>query len=90
MSDVSAPDFIPHVKCPHRSQTTGSWRSFKPVIDQQTCNRCLSCWIFCPEGAIKQGSEGLLVDLDYCKGCGICASECRKDAIRMVEDVPNG
>ena len=90
MKDVSAPDFIPHVKCPHYAQTTGSWRSLRPVTDQQKCNLCLSCWVFCPEGAIKQSPEGLSVDLDYCKGCGICASECRKDAILMVEDVPNG
>jgi pyruvate ferredoxin oxidoreductase delta subunit len=26
------------------------------------------------------------VDLYHCKGCGICAHECRKGAIRMVEE----
>jgi pyruvate ferredoxin oxidoreductase delta subunit len=25
-----------------------------------------------------------LVDLDFCKGCGVCAYECPKDAIEMV------
>jgi pyruvate ferredoxin oxidoreductase delta subunit len=25
-------------------------------------------------------------DLDHCKGCGICASVCPKDAIEMVEE----
>jgi pyruvate ferredoxin oxidoreductase delta subunit len=29
-----------------------------------------------------------LIDLDYCKGCGICAAICPKGAIQMVlEDV---
>jgi pyruvate ferredoxin oxidoreductase delta subunit len=26
------------------------------------------------------------IDLEYCKGCGICAEECPTKAIRMVED----
>jgi len=32
-----------------------------------------------------QAEEGYYkVNLDYCKGCGICAKECPKDAITMV------
>ncbi|MHA1683533.1 MAG: 4Fe-4S binding protein, partial [Promethearchaeota archaeon] len=27
-----------------------------------------------------------VIDLDYCKGCGICASECPHGAIEMVEE----
>jgi len=26
-------------------------------------------------------------DLFYCKGCGICAHECPKGAIKMVEEI---
>jgi len=26
------------------------------------------------------------VDYDYCKGCGICASECPKEAYTMVTE----
>lgn len=26
---------------------TGSWRTFKPVIDKSKCNDCLICWIYC-------------------------------------------
>ncbi|MFA5614071.1 MAG: 4Fe-4S binding protein, partial [Methanoculleus sp.] len=26
------------------------------------------------------------IDLDYCKGCGICANECPKNAITMVRE----
>jgi pyruvate ferredoxin oxidoreductase delta subunit len=25
-------------------------------------------------------------DYDYCKGCGICAYECPKEAIKMVDE----
>ncbi|MBA4393978.1 MAG: hypothetical protein C0407_10540, partial [Desulfobacca sp.] len=25
-------------------------------------------------------------DLDYCKGCGICARECPKEAIQMIAE----
>lgn len=90
MSESLELDFIPHMKCPQRPLTTGSWRLLKPVIEPEKCNLCMQCWVFCPEGAIRQSNEGLSVDLDYCKGCGICASECRKGAILMVEDVLNG
>jgi pyruvate ferredoxin oxidoreductase delta subunit len=26
------------------------------------------------------------IDLFYCKGCGICAHECKRGAIKMVEE----
>jgi Pyruvate/2-oxoacid:ferredoxin oxidoreductase delta subunit len=26
------------------------------------------------------------IDYDHCKGCGICAEECPKDAIHMEEE----
>ena len=30
--------------------------------------------------------EGVQVDYDYCKGCGICASECPQKAYTMVTE----
>jgi Pyruvate/2-oxoacid:ferredoxin oxidoreductase delta subunit len=27
-----------------------------------------------------------VIDYDYCKGCGICAHECPRHAIEMVEE----
>jgi len=66
---------------------TGSWRTEKPIIDLDQCNKCGLCYIFCPDAAIKQNSEGYFeVDSFYCKGCGICAVECPKKAIAMVEE----
>lgn len=69
---------------------TGSWALAQPEIDSGRCNKCLLCWIFCPEGCIlRQVSEGVeqvpVVDYYYCKGCGICERECPLGAIAMVE-----
>jgi pyruvate ferredoxin oxidoreductase delta subunit len=43
--------------------------------------------MFCPEGCIHETAEGFFAaDLDYCKGCGICAHECWPQAITMIEE----
>ncbi len=66
---------------------TGSWRALRPVIDRGKCIKCLLCWVYCPEPAIIRGEDdGVEVDYDYCKGCGICANECPVKAISMVEE----
>jgi Pyruvate/2-oxoacid:ferredoxin oxidoreductase delta subunit len=36
--------------------------------------------------AIYIENEFPVVDLDYCKGCGICAEECPSKCIAMVEE----
>ena len=66
---------------------TGDWRSQKPIFENSKCNKCGLCYIFCPEGCILQQADGyFMADLFYCKGCGICAEECTKDVITMVEE----
>lgn len=66
---------------------TGGWRAFRPVLDPEKCIHCLICWIYCPDSSILTKDEKMLgFDLDHCKGCGICASVCPKDAIEMVEE----
>lgn len=66
---------------------TGSWRTFRPVRDEEACNNCLFCFIYCPDSSVivKKG-EVVGVDLEHCKGCGICARECPKECIEMVEE----
>lgn len=71
---------------------TGDWRSLRPVIDRKKCipmvkNKpaCYLCWLYCPEGVIRAGVE-VTIDLDYCKGCGICAEECPPRAISMIRE----
>jgi 2-oxoacid:acceptor oxidoreductase delta subunit (pyruvate/2-ketoisovalerate family) len=62
-----------------------SWRSMKPVIERYQCTNCLICWIYCPEPAIYRDADGLVqIDYEHCKGCGICAEECPRKAIKMV------
>jgi NADPH-dependent glutamate synthase beta subunit-like oxidoreductase len=55
------------------------------------CFACDNCYGVCPDNAVLKLSEvaaganvnGYAIDLDYCKGCGICAAECPSGAIRM-------
>ena len=65
---------------------TGSWRVFTPIIDLSKCVKCLNCWVFCPDDAINIDDKGFPhVNYDYCKGCGICSTECPTKAISMKE-----
>lgn len=48
------------------------------------CFHCDNCYSFCPDSAIRKTADGKLeIDYEYCKGCGICASECPCGAIKM-------
>ena len=54
-----------------------------------TCFSCDNCFGVCPDNAVlKTGRPGApyLIDLDYCKGCGLCAAECPSGAIDMVPE----
>lgn len=50
----------------------------------EKCIDCGNCWIFCPDSCIRKTGDKYEVDLDYCKGCGICTNECPTKAIEMV------
>lgn len=66
---------------------TGGWRTERPVRDDAKCTDCLICWIYCPDSSIVVRKEKIVgFDLDHCKGCGICAKECPKEAISMVDE----
>ncbi len=71
---------------------TGSWRVERPVIELKNCTpakrqkaSCFLCWLYCPDGVISKELEPQ-INLEYCKGCGICAQECPTGAIEMVEE----
>ena len=66
---------------------TGDWRSALPVLDREKCVYCGFCYIYCPDGVYQDMGERekyYKPDLDYCKGCGVCAYECPKKCIQMV------
>jgi len=46
------------------------------------CERCITC---CPEGVLTRETGGYLFNYDYCKGCGICASQCARGVVVMSE-----
>ena len=52
------------------------------------CFECDNCFGVCPDNAVIKLSPGqrYQIDLDYCKGCGMCASECPCGAINMVPE----
>ena len=63
---------------------TGKWRTREPVMDAAKCIKCGICLMYCPVNSIKRTEGGMFeICYDYCKGCGICAHECKKGAIKM-------
>jgi len=53
-----------------------------------TCNECENCYVFCPDASVIKTEKILShqVDYDFCKGCGICFSECPRGAISLKEE----
>lgn len=71
---------------------TGEWRISHPVIDPVKCipakrgkPSCFICWLYCPEALIRK-TIPVQVNLEYCKGCGICMQVCPAQAITMVNE----
>jgi len=62
------------------------WRNVRPVFDYTKCVNCLQCYLVCPDGTIYKSEDKLVVDYDFCKGCGICAHECKLHAINMIPE----
>ena len=67
---------------------TGDWRWQRPVTAENRCRKCGQCWLFCPTNSRYETEECFQSNLDYCKGCGICAAECMADAITMQPEEP--
>lgn len=71
---------------------TGSWRVMRPIINLDKCipakskrKSCFNCWLYCPDCVVSKTIPPA-IDLEYCKGCGICAEECPAGAIEMVAE----
>lgn len=52
------------------------------------CFECDNCYGVCPDNAVIKLGPGLRFEFkyDFCKGCGLCASECPCGAIEMVPE----
>jgi NADPH-dependent glutamate synthase beta subunit-like oxidoreductase len=50
------------------------------------CYMCDNCYMYCPDNAVqKSKTTGKYeFDLDFCKGCGLCAKECPCRYIQMT------
>ena len=71
-----------------KSNKTGSWRTeVKPKFLQKDCIACKMCLLVCPENCISgQEKNTFSCDLNYCKGCGICAMICPKKDNQMIKE----
>lgn len=71
----------------HLTEINSGMRTFRPVINHEKCVKCMICFLVCPDGTIDKSGTNLEIDYDYCKGCGICAKECKLSAINMIKEV---
>lgn len=85
-AERAAPDI--HVPATSALANTGTWRSFRPVIDEALCNRCSwVCSTLCPDSAIRVDEDRRpIIDYDHCKGCMICMMACPPHAIHQVAE----
>jgi 2-oxoacid:acceptor oxidoreductase gamma subunit (pyruvate/2-ketoisovalerate family) len=55
----------------------------KRCLSCGVCNRCDRCVTYCPDGVLRREGDDLIFNYEYCKGCGVCASECSRAVIYM-------
>jgi pyruvate ferredoxin oxidoreductase delta subunit len=57
--------------------SVADWRIEKPVYNKDYCIDCQFCWVYCPDVSIISRDKKMIgVDMDHCKGCGICVEVC--------------
>ncbi|MDO8692259.1 MAG: 4Fe-4S binding protein [Dehalococcoidia bacterium] len=65
---------------------TADWRHQRPVTKVGKCCQCGTCYLFCTTGCVSDRGTYFTADLEYCKGCGLCANLCPVSAIVMVRE----
>jgi pyruvate ferredoxin oxidoreductase gamma subunit len=83
---ASAPDI--HAAGTSVQVRTGLWRTMRPVIDRDLCNRCWwVCSTLCPDSVIGVSPEGVPeIDYSHCKGCLVCVAVCPPHAIAALPE----
>jgi 2-oxoacid:acceptor oxidoreductase gamma subunit (pyruvate/2-ketoisovalerate family) len=64
----------------------------KRCLSCGVCNSCDRCVTYCPDGVLRREGKDIIFDYDYCKGCGVCATECSRAVIYMQagQEMRNG
>lgn len=70
-----------------KAYKTGSWRTLMPVFKHKDCTDCRICVTVCPDACVSGKDKIYNANMDFCKGCGICAYECPVNDIDMVLEV---
>jgi Pyruvate/2-oxoacid:ferredoxin oxidoreductase delta subunit len=91
MEDIRIEHFLSSDLAGRSKAKQGTWELERALQEAErclscgTCNLCLQCVSFCPDASIRldEDETGVTVDLDHCKGCGICAYECPRGVITM-------
>jgi pyruvate ferredoxin oxidoreductase gamma subunit len=84
-AQASAP--VIHGALTSEAVPTGLWRTLRPVIDYERCNRCWwVCSEFCPDSAIRVVDGRPEIDYEHCKGCLVCMAQCPPHAISAVPE----
>jgi len=82
---ISAP--VIHAALTSEAVPTGLWRTLRPVIDYERCNRCWwVCSGFCPDGAIRVTDGTPEIDYEHCKGCLVCLAQCPPHAVSAMPE----
>ena len=68
---------------------TSNWRIVRPVIDDEKCTRCFTCYIACPDScwSFNEKEEKMEWNWKFCKGCQICINECPVDALTAAPEL---
>ena len=77
---------VPSAKAGSLAETPSgtTWRQQYPVISEGC--ESVELTLFCPDGALKLEEGKLTLVKSLCKGCGICANECKDNTIQMTPE----
>lgn len=68
---------------------TGNWRQKRPVIDDEKCTRCLTCYMACPDACwtFNEEEDRMQWNPGFCKGCQLCTKECPSEALTATPEL---
>jgi len=69
----------------HTLESDSAIEEAKRCFNCGICNDCDNCRLFCPEIAVF-ADDLRQINLKYCKGCGICVTECPRNAMSLEEE----